>query len=78
MDGGPAHDAATPTFASLEEECAVDGAAAEKCRKLEQDLLELDRLISAGPGESRVREAAKNLLREIEDTHDNGIFRKGD
>ena len=63
------------SFASLEEECAIDDAD-EKCRKLGRELAELDALIAQGPGKSRVREAAKNLLREIESGYDDQIFKK--
>ncbi|KAH8074984.1 NAD+ diphosphatase [Aureococcus anophagefferens] len=63
------------SFASLEEECAIDDAD-EKCRKLGRELAELDALIAQGPGKSSVREAAKNLLREIESGYDDQIFKK--
>ena len=37
-------------------------------------VLAADALMEQGPGESRIREAAKNMLREIEDRYDNRMF----
>ncbi|KAJ8608517.1 hypothetical protein CTAYLR_005732 [Chrysophaeum taylorii] len=61
---------------TLAEECEVD-ATTVKCQQLAKDLEELDSLIAAGPDASPLREAARRMLREIEDRHDNSAFRKG-
>lgn len=63
------------TVVTLEEECEID-ATALKCRQLAKDLEELDSLIAAGPDASPLREAAKRMLREIEERHDSGPFSK--
>ncbi|KAJ1454394.1 hypothetical protein M885DRAFT_521950 [Pelagophyceae sp. CCMP2097] len=62
---------------TLTEECDVsDEESSAKCRKLADDLIELDLLIARGPGTSALREAAKRMLREIEDKYD--PFKKKD
>ena len=60
---------------SLEDECAVDDAA-ERCQKMAKDLAELDELMARGPGEARIREAARSMLRELEARYDNKMFDK--
>lgn len=60
--------------ATLAEECEID-ATTVKCLQLAKDLEELDELIASGPDSSRLREAARRMLREIEERHDNGPFR---
>ena len=60
---------------SLEDECAVDDAD-ERCQKMAKDLAELDELMARGPGEARIREAARSMLRELEARYDNKMFDK--
>ena len=60
---------------SLADECEIDDESA-KCRELEDNLKQLDALIAKGPDSSPLREAARRMLRELEDHYDQGPFRK--
>ena len=50
--------------------------ADERCQKMAKDLAELDELMARGPGEARIREAARSMLRELEARYDNKMFDK--